>query len=257
MTKRYAPVKLNLVIEGDVLKTMTTTKKTPRKPTKRKPKPQPVPTIAPFISVPKPKDNTWWWIVAILFVGFILVAFSNRFNDYLSRQNTGFSVTSTETKPIVVPTSTDLKKVREIRKFYLSADRQDGKIELRTGGNLTWRLNNPGKMEHGDFARMMGAIGSDGTYSVFPSYEHGRKAMETYLFTNASEYSKLSVDQAFLTDKAVLLSKETGIPRTAILKDLTETEKGKLMDAIQKVEGWFKGKVIVFENETDFKEKGW
>src|SRR6185437_1200133 len=50
---------------------------------------------------------------------------------------------------VVVPYTTtvnptDLVKVRDLRKFYLASDQSDGKIVLRTGGTVPWRLNNPG-----------------------------------------------------------------------------------------------------------------
>jgi hypothetical protein len=45
------------------------------------------------------------------------------------------------------------------------------------------RTNNPGAIEYGDFARSMGATGSDGRYAVFPDMETGYRAMERLLGT--------------------------------------------------------------------------
>jgi len=43
------------------------------------------------------------------------------------------------------------------------------------------RLNNPGAMEYGPFARSMGATGSDGRFAIFPTLDAGYGAMERLL----------------------------------------------------------------------------
>jgi len=43
------------------------------------------------------------------------------------------------------------------------------------------RNNNPGNLEYGDFARSLGAVGSDGRFAIFPSAEAGIKAQEALL----------------------------------------------------------------------------
>jgi hypothetical protein len=151
----------------------------------------------------------------------------------------------------------DLAQVLEIRRLYLRATRADGKVELRTGGNASWRHHNPTRLIHGDYTRMMGAIGSDGKYAVFPSYDKGRKAAEAYLFTDAYEYNTKSLEEAFKDYALDDLVRDTGVSKDTKLKDLTPVQRSKLMDAIQKKEGWLEGRVSVFENETDWEAKGW
>ena len=70
----------------------------------------------------------------------------------------------------------------------------DGSVELRTGGTLAWRANNPGNVQYGKFAQKQGAIGqfSNGV-AIFPGTEHGNKAMETLL--SGPSYRGLTVDQ--------------------------------------------------------------
>ena len=50
--------------------------------------------------------------------------------------------------------------------------------EKRTGGTISWRTNNPGNVQYGDFARRYGAIGSamagDGEpVAIMPTLDHG------------------------------------------------------------------------------------
>lgn len=52
--------------------------------------------------------------------------------------------------------------------------------EKRTGGTISWRTNNPGNVQYGDFARRYGAIGSamagDGEpVAIMPTLDHGWK----------------------------------------------------------------------------------
>ena len=64
----------------------------------------------------------------------------------------------------------------------------DGKTVkiVHEGGHRSARNNNPGNLEYGDFARRHGALGSDGRFAIFPSPEHGLKAMESLLFETSS-----------------------------------------------------------------------
>lgn len=150
-----------------------------------------------------------------------------------------------------------LVKVREIRKYYMAANRADGKIIIRTGGNKSWRYNNPGKITHGDYTRSMGALGSDGIIAVFPTYEMGRKAMAKYLFTDTATYYNKSLKEIFQSEKLQPVLDETGISSGTILNDLTDAQKEKLMNAIQKAEGYIEGKETVFDDEQKFKTDGW
>lgn len=164
--------------------------------------------------------------------------------------------------PVVVPYTptlppTNLAKIRDLRRFYLSATENDGKIVLRTGGSISWRFNNPGKMLISDFSKQMGSIGSDGVTAIFPSYEIGRKAMYAYLFTPASKFHAFKIGDVFPADTLKIILDETGISKDATLDSLSEDDRNKLMDSIQKAEGYIEGKVTVFDNEEDFKKRGW
>src|SRR6516164_5619788 len=62
---------------------------------------------------------------------------------------------------------------------------------VRAGGNQAWRINNPGYITMGPFARAYGAIGNDGQYAIFPNESLGKRALADLLRTR--EYSALAV----------------------------------------------------------------
>ena len=171
-------------------------------------------------------------------------------------------VVPVEPPKVVVPYTTTiapdtLVKIRDLRQFYLSANQADGKIVLRTGGTIPWRLNNPGMIVQSEFARQVGSIGSNGKTAIFPTYEAGRNAMEKYLFTNAASYHKKKLANIFPADTLKFILHETGIDGDTVLDDMNLDQRGKLMDAIEKSNGFIKGKVTTFDNEVDFKNNGW
>ena len=57
-----------------------------------------------------------------------------------------------------------------------------GNKYVATGGNLAWRINNPGLVSsHSHFSRANGAIGSCGRYAIFSDPLDGRKALSAWL----------------------------------------------------------------------------
>jgi hypothetical protein len=72
-----------------------------------------------------------------------------------------------------------LKKKRELE------DNMMGKSGASSSLPRNLRNNNPGNIEYGDFAKRMGAIGSDGRFAIFPSMEAGKDAMATLLMQYA------------------------------------------------------------------------
>lgn len=130
------------------------------------------------------------------------------------------------------------------------------KEETRTGGSLSWRLNNPGMIYFGPFAQAAGAIGSDGKHAIFPSYETGRNAVEKLLFESADRgYKNLSLENAlkryapknegFNTDFYINSIKETNLSLTKVLSDFTDAERDTLLNHLQKIERFAPGKVEV------------
>lgn len=63
--------------------------------------------------------------------------------------------------------------------FYFDAY---GNMYAASGGNLAWRINNPGLIRsHSHFAGCNGSIGPCGPYAIFSSPQQGRKALIDWL----------------------------------------------------------------------------
>ena len=215
----------------------------------------------------KEKGNTLLWII-IAMMGLSLL-YQNRtifkpFILWLDSFYVSKTVNSGEKSPLPIVDKAAsnligdaLTKVRNIKSFYLQADTADGKIVLRTGGNITWRFHNPGRVNQGDYAKANGAIGGNGEVAIFPTYDMGKKAVYELLFNPDSEYSKRSVADSFVANKLSYIVKKSGVDKNAILKDLSDSEKDSLFNAIQAAEGFTEGKISEFENDADFKKRGW
>lgn len=127
----------------------------------------------------------------------------------------------------------------------------DGSI-TRQEGARNWRNNNPGNLEYGDFAKSMGAIGTDGRFAVFPDYATGRKAKESLIFESKG-YRDLSLTDA-IKRYAPPTENNTGAYQRTVLSsvganrkmsDYSPTERSAILDAMQRVEGFKPGTVSV------------
>ena len=62
--------------------------------------------------------------------------------------------------------------------FYFDSS---GNKYVASGGNLAWRLNNPGLVRtHSHFARCNSAIGSCKPYAIFPDVQHGLRQSNSF-----------------------------------------------------------------------------
>lgn len=119
-------------------------------------------------------------------------------------------------------------------------------------GTRNWRNNNPGNLEYGEFARSKGAIGTDGRFAVFPSYDAGRQAKSSLLF-ESPRYADKTIAGAisryapsFENDTQGYYSRiarDTGVSADTPLSSLNEDQRGSLLDSMQRVEGYRPGKV--------------
>ena len=82
-----------------------------------------------------------------------------------------------------------ISKIVEVGPGYNVVQLADGSVERRSGAR-NWRNNNPGNIEYGSFSKKYGAIGGDGRFAIFPSYEVGRKAKEALLLILSSVSSQ-------------------------------------------------------------------
>ena len=125
----------------------------------------------------------------------------------------------------------------------------DGKVQRRTG-TRAWRNNNPGNIEYGKFAKAHGAIGTDGRFAVFPSYQAGRAAKEQLLF-NSTGYSGKTLAQAitryaphFENDTNGYIgtvARDTGVDPNTPLSALSPQQRVRMLDAMERVEGFSAG----------------
>jgi hypothetical protein len=131
--------------------------------------------------------------------------------------------------------------------------REDGSQETRTGGSRSWRNNNPGNLNYGDFAKRMGAIGSDGRFAIFPTYEAGRKAKEDLIF-NGKNYKDLSLSEAIARYAPPSENNTSNYQKTALaavggkekrMRDYSPEERLAILDAIETKEGFKVGSVSI------------
>lgn len=138
--------------------------------------------------------------------------------------------------------------------MYRSAYSQDGKTILyfdkcgnkyvRKGGNLSWRINNPGLVRsRSHYALKYGSIGSCRGFAIFSYPEQGHKALAAWLHSKkyynatvqaiADHYHSNNAD-AF----AGKLSSCIPMPIDKKLKSFTNIEFQKLLKAIEKLCGY-------------------
>lgn len=130
-------------------------------------------------------------------------------------------------------------------------------------GSKSWRHNNPGNLKNGPHAKSYGAIGSaeytnpEGKkvhFAIFPDYETGRNAFakllirEDYIDFTLNEFprkytgvKKESPDTKEAIDYRTSLQKMTKFDMDRTIRSLSPEEYEKLLDAMQRYEGWHPG----------------
>lgn len=138
-------------------------------------------------------------------------------------------------------------------KGWTEIQKEDGTVERRTGSR-NWRNNNPGNIEYGPFAKKNGAIGSDGRFAIFKTYEEGRAAKANLLFESPSYKNKTIFGAisryapAFENDTngyARQVAEAAGVSLDTPVSALSEDQRIAMLDAMQRVEGFKKGKVSI------------
>lgn len=135
-----------------------------------------------------------------------------------------------------------------------------GYSETVKEGSRNWRNNNPGNIEFGNFAKEKGAIGTDGRFAVFDTYEQGRAAKNDLLF-ETDGYKNKTIQQAVeryapafennVNKYTKAITDALGLPSDTKLSDLTAAQRDKMLDAMEKHEGFREGKT-----KTRLTEKG-
>jgi len=172
----------------------------------------------------------------------------------ISPKSTQPATTQAVAQPIEYPSTTSSKNISKVLKAgpgYNVVQNSDGSTEKRTGAR-NWRNNNPGNIKYGSYAQRNGAIGSDGTFAIFPNYETGLKAKENLVF--GPSYINLPIQRAvarYAPEKdrndVVMYTnsilKATGASPNTLLRDLSPQQRNAYLATIDKVEGFKPGMV--------------
>ncbi len=127
--------------------------------------------------------------------------------------------------------------------------RRNGNKFKRTGGTRAWRNNNPGCVRYSDFIATQGAIGQAGGFAVFPDEETGMRALAALLRSNG--YRNLTIADAIFkyappheNNTDVYKSRirnMTGLQISLRIRDLTDAQIRRVVNAIRVIEGWHPG----------------
>jgi len=152
--------------------------------------------------------------------------------------------------------STDVVLV-EAKKFAVVL-KHGGGVEMRTGGSVAWRQNNPGRLVMGELAKKHGAVGEAEGYAVFPSVLHGNKALEELVFVKSKEKTVVEWVSGFvpIANQGAYLTKlleVNNIKSDQILWKLDNAQKKKFLATIGALEGWTEGKVTQYASEEAWK----
>jgi hypothetical protein len=172
-------------------------------------------------------------------------------------QGSGQTMDQAPPPPIVQPAgaTSGISSVTEAGAGFTTVTKADGTVVKREGVR-SWRNNNPGNLEAGDFATSKGAIGSDGRFAVFRTYEEGREAMRSLLF-EGKNYRTKTISEAITryappkeNDTALYIKRVTdalGVSDSTKLSDLSNDQRSTMLDAMQKHEGFKEGTETVVE----------
>lgn len=194
-------------------------------------------------------------------LGFAADSIGGLFAGQQPSDNSGSSLESNAT---TTGAPGEILGIQEAGKGYNVVELSDGTVEKRTGAR-NWRNNNPGNIEYGDFAKKQGAIGTDGRFAIFPTFEMGEKAQETLLF-EGKNYKDKTIAQAISryapasdnnpTSAYInTVSSAVGVPPNTPLSSLTPDQRKILVKTMHEVEGFKIGKTETLVAGTGNAEK--
>jgi hypothetical protein len=147
---------------------------------------------------------------------------------------------------------------------FTNVELPDGTVQRREG-TRAWRNNNPGNIEFGDFARSRGAVGTDGRFAVFPSYEDGRAAKEALLFESPS-YRDRTIAGAInryappsendTRNYVGTITNALGVSPDTPLSDLTPDQRNLMLNTMERIEGFRPGRVDGVDADEIYRSLG-
>ena len=141
-----------------------------------------------------------------------------------------------------VSASVDVNTPNEI--IYVGGN---GARWTNTGGNLTWRANNPGALRSTGFTKRMGQIGTtQNGFAIFPDMETGTMAVKALLKTD--KYQNRTIAQTMEIyapwqdcnnpeSYAARVARYIGVPDGTYLRYLSDDQLNAMVRAIHMVEG--------------------
>lgn len=164
------------------------------------------------------------------------------------------------TPPIVVvpEKKVEAPAIVDSKKYAITLQKEDGTVEKRFGGSVSWRQNNPGLLAHGAHAKSHGSLGDQNSAAVFPTLAAGRKALESYLFETDSKHQSIGTVLSRVYSKeptSVLQSvlKATGVPSTTKLGNLRPEQRTKLVSSLEAALEFRPGTIKTFNTVADWK----
>lgn len=128
---------------------------------------------------------------------------------------------------------------------------QGGGNFRKVGGSRSWRNNNPGNIEYGDFARRYGAIGTDGRFAIFPDEATGQRARAALIF-NGDKYRNLTLTQAIERYAPSSENHTTAYQQRVLaavgganlpMHKYSPAQQQAILRTMQDVEGWKVGRI--------------
>ena len=151
------------------------------------------------------------------------------------------------------PKKEEKARVTVHERTRITIEHPDGTVETRVGGTMAWRNNNPGNIVFGSLARRMGAIGDNHGMAVFPDYKTGCEASKALLLT--PDYADLTIKEAIhrrspptennTRQLQRLICDMTDLSGKEVICRLPDEDMDSLLEAIQRKEGWEKGKIFL------------
>jgi len=132
-------------------------------------------------------------------------------------------------------------------------------VTVKRIGSRNWRNHNPGNIRKGSFANANGAIGSDADdgFAIFPNYETGRRAKEKLLFEGRN-YKNLTISNAIARYAPASENDTVRYQRIVIqavggdfiLSQMTRDQRQRMLDAMEKHEGFKVGSIEVVDSNA-------
>jgi hypothetical protein len=156
---------------------------------------------------------------------------------------------------IIEVAPSDIEAVRSFDKGVIEVQYGNGSVEIRSGGSISWRYNNPGNIKFGKFAKETGAVGpGDGNHAVYPNLTKGEDAMKHLIFSDARGFNTKTIlemlkvyapaeDGNNPNSYAKFVASRMGVSVNTKINTLSPRQKADMIEAMKTAEGFKIGTV--------------